>query len=510
MKLFPNKTIAKSENNFPLLLKKKSKKIETKPLTYIRSDTGKTRHFTPAAQEWFNSIYAYNKNYLKSLPLADKNLLYLLKSYFNSQIKSMDLKKNKKNPMLAKLRRLSSKKVFIGKGEIKHTSSRAIITFYVYNTEKMYLIHKIMQFTFGLRYIQKYVELKKTVTKDVEGNEKISYNRLFTFLEYLNWRGHYEGYLSYMINLINKQTSKLIKINKYYKILKNLAWEKFLTNKEINLLFNHKLKLNYTYNYLSFSTYIKLAGEEYIKSLSLHNKLLEFNKKKFNSLVISKLLDLVKVIYNKKIEFNIVNLKKMHLNSGIYTQAVSSKLKNRDNKLFRVLKNSLLKIKLPVTKKINEKVKKANRDGFFINRIRNSTINAMFLKKGKNRFNDRLSSLLLKFFPSIDHLLIKIIKRSSKKNYPVSVEKFVLKSLKHLKLRGIRVEAKGRLTRRFTASRSIFKMRSKGGLKNVDSSFRGLSTIMLRGIVKSNLQYSIVNSNNRNGAYGVKAWVSSK
>ena len=41
-------------------------------------------------------------------------------------------------------------------------------------------------------------------------------------------------------------------------------------------------------------------------------------------------------------------------------------------------------------------------------------------------------------------------------------------------------------------------------------SFRGLSTIMLRGIVKSNLQYSIVNSNNRNGAYGVKAWVSSK
>ncbi len=39
------------ENNRPLLLKKKSKNIVIKPLTYIRSDTGKMRHFTPAAQE---------------------------------------------------------------------------------------------------------------------------------------------------------------------------------------------------------------------------------------------------------------------------------------------------------------------------------------------------------------------------------------------------------------------------------------------------------------------------
>jgi hypothetical protein len=508
MQLFLNKKINR-EDNIPLLLKKKSKKIVTKPLTYIESDTGKTKHFTPAAQEWFNSIYAYNKNYIKSLSIADKNLMYLLKSYFNSQIKNLEKEKNK--PMLARLRRLSGKRIFIGKGEIKHTSSRVIITFYVYNTEKMYLIHKIMQFRFGLLYIQKYVKLKKTVTKDIEGNEKISYNRLFTFIEYLNRREHYEGYLSYMKNIINKQTSKLKSINKYYKHLKNLAWEKILTNKEINLLFKNKLKTNYTHNYLSFYTYVKLAGEEYIKSLPFHHKLLEFNKKKFNSLVISKLIDIIKVIYNKKVEFNIVNLKKMHLNSDIYTQAVSSKLKNRDNKLYRVLKNSLLKIKLPVIKKVDEILKKANRDEFFVNRIRNKTINTMFSKKGKKRYiNDRLGNLLLKFFPSVDNLVINVIKRSSKSKRYVSLENYILKNLKHLNLRGIRVEAKGRLTRRFTASRSVFKMRCKGGLKNVDSSFRGLSTIMLRGIVKSNLQYSIINSNNRNGAFGVKAWVSSK
>ena len=34
-------------------------------------------------------------------------------------------------------------------------------------------------------------------------------------------------------------------------------------------------------------------------------------------------------MYNKEVEFNIVELKQMHLNSDIFTQAVSLKLKNR-------------------------------------------------------------------------------------------------------------------------------------------------------------------------------------
>jgi hypothetical protein len=36
-------------------------------------------------------------------------------------------------------RKRSPKKIFIGKGELKHTSTKAIITFYVYNTEKIAL-----------------------------------------------------------------------------------------------------------------------------------------------------------------------------------------------------------------------------------------------------------------------------------------------------------------------------------------------------------------------------------
>jgi hypothetical protein len=81
----------------------------------------------------------------------------------------------------------------------------------------------------------------------------------------------------------------------------------------------------------------------------------------------------------------------------------------------------------------------------------------MFTNKKNN--NDPLENLLLKFFPSVDDLEINVIKRSSIRKRTISLKSYVLRSLKHLKLRGIRVEAKGRLTRRFTASRSVFKMK---------------------------------------------------
>jgi hypothetical protein len=39
------------ESNIPVLFNKKSKQNLVKPLSHINSDTGNTRHFTPAAQE---------------------------------------------------------------------------------------------------------------------------------------------------------------------------------------------------------------------------------------------------------------------------------------------------------------------------------------------------------------------------------------------------------------------------------------------------------------------------
>src|SRR6266536_1343392 len=96
----------------------------------------------------------------------------------------------------------------------------------------------------------------------------------------------------------------------------------------------------------------------YLNSLNRFRYLLQFNNVKFTKLFMFELTRLVQSIYNKKVEFNIVNLKKMHLNSDIFTQAVSLKLRNRDNKLYRVLKSSLRKIKLPSINRLSEKQNK--------------------------------------------------------------------------------------------------------------------------------------------------------
>ena len=219
---------------------------------------------------------------------------------------------------------------------------------------------------------------------------------------------------------------------------------------------------------------IEIFKKEYKRYILL----LKINKIKFNDTFISKLVYLVNKIYKKKVEFNIVNLKKMHLNSDIYTQAVSLKLRNKDNKLYRILKASLRKIKVPTISKISEKQIKSNKKEFLVNKIRNNIISFMF---SDDNVKDPLNNLLLDFYPLADNIKVVRNKKSSaltvalnnflpsesmdkplheiKNLRSISLKSYVHNWLKHMKLRGIRVEAKGRLTRRATASRSVFKMK---------------------------------------------------
>lgn len=50
--------------------------------------------------------------------------------------------------MAMRFKRLSTKKKgFVGKGELKHTSSKITITFYLYNTERIFLLNKHKKLT---------------------------------------------------------------------------------------------------------------------------------------------------------------------------------------------------------------------------------------------------------------------------------------------------------------------------------------------------------------------------
>ncbi|MBV8802718.1 MAG: hypothetical protein JO131_07130, partial [Gammaproteobacteria bacterium] len=119
----------------------------------------------------------------------------------------------------------------------------------------------------------------------------------------------------------------------------------------------------------------------------------------------------------------------------------------------------------------------------------------------KNR--RRLNKILTKF-----NKKIKVKKLSFKlntNNKKLNGLRFSLFNLLNYKyIYGFRLEGKGRLTKRYTASRSKSIHKYKGNLANIYSSFGGLSSIMLKNNLKSNLQFTKLKSKTRIGSFGIK------
>ena len=179
--------------------------------------------------------------------------------------------------------------------------------------------------------------------------------------------------------------------------------------------------------------------------------LINFNHSKFNNVLLNLkelgLSSLLEKIYGKTIKIKIVELKSIHLNSDVFSGAVALKLKDRKKKAVRVLRRAIIQmVKIPDL------------------------------------------HTLITFYGDVE----KINKNT------------VLKVIKQQVVSGVRFEAKGRLTRRLTAMRAIFKYRYTGSLKNVSSSYNKIPSTMLRGYAKSNVEYTIINSKTRNGAFGLK------
>lgn len=96
------------------------------------------------------------------------------------------------------------------------------------------------------------------------------------------------------------------------------------------------------------------------------------------------------------------------------------------------------------------------------------------------------------------------LSKSEQYNYMRNRQKNVLKTIKNVDVSGIRIEVAGRLSRRTSSGKSIFKLRYKGNIKDMNSSYKGLSSVTLRGFAKSNLQHTKVTSFTRIGSYGIK------
>mgnify|MGYP003742095135 CR=1 FL=1 len=381
------------------------------------------KDFVPAVRDWKNSIYVYNKNALSLIPVASKFVIKLIRGYFNSYNLKLESKLRKER-LRRRLRKLSTNKIFVSDGEFKHTNDKVVITLYVFNRQKYNYLLKIRK----------------------------RYTRLFGKARFLR-----KLYLIKNLGLnILKQQQK-----------RNEVLTKVLPN--------YKSKL-YSIQHLYYKRFIKKSLRR-LKYYMFYKQLLYINKYKFTNSYLQGLISLIKKIYNKSIEFNLINLKYFYFNSDIFSQPLVLKLRKK-RKLLRYLKACVRKAKIKNIK-LNEK----SRYFFDLNNL--FTVNSV----------DIANNLLYKL----------MLQNKTDSNY---LKKIILNSIKYKRVSGVRLEAAGRLTKRYTASRSQHKVRYKGNLENAYSSVKGYPSVVLRGNFKPNLQYTKLNSKSRIGSFGIKGWVS--
>ena len=81
---------------------------------------------------------------------------------------------------------------------------------------------------------------------------------------------------------------------------------------------------------------------------------LNLNKYKFEDKLLYGLSNIIRKLYNKKIEFNIVNLKNIVFNTDLFTQISTLKIKKRNAKVVRIMNIMLNKANLPYLNRIQE------------------------------------------------------------------------------------------------------------------------------------------------------------
>jgi hypothetical protein len=244
---------------------------------------------------------------------------------------------------------------------------------------------------------------------------------------------------------------------------------------------------------------IKALLHKELKTLRKYKLRLNLNQYKFEEKLLYKLSNIIGTyFYNKRVEFNIVNMKSIILNSDIFTKILAHKLWKKRIYTYRMMKYILNKAVLPKANRIIEKSRIIKTIDFNLidNRYKNLHLTSI-LK------NNNLNVLLKELYTNV------LSNNSLDKNY-TEMHDILFNTIKYKNMGGVRLEVKGRLTKRYRADRAVFKVKWKGGLKNIYSSYQGLSTVKMRGHINSNVEYSLITSKRRIGAFAVKGWISGK
>ena len=439
------------------------------PFNLKENFVGETKYSPPASKEWKNSVYFFNYDNMKNLPIYDININTLIRGYFDLYFNNKIIR-TKFKPSLIK--RLSLNKIYVSKPEIKHTNSKAIITIYTYNREKKSLLKKIF-------LIKEMYSLKRFILRKL---------RLFTWMPSL-------------IELLKKKRNT-------YNILKkkkNFIKIKKILNK-LNLIFSGKNFWSFISKYESDTRYKykKLIKLIFYKEFILIKRLkfkLYLNNIKFKEQFLYKLSKLISRYYKKKVEFNIISLKSFMLNTDIFTEILALKLKKNKINVMRFINILFKKAVIPDIIKEKGNLTKNVNFSLLENKYKNFNLASII---NKNNLDEVLNGLYYNVIYSNENIGKKPLDRNYSK-----VKDILFKSIKYKNIGGIRLEVKGRLTKRYRADRAVFKRKWKGEFKNIDS-YKGLSSVIYRGYTSPNIEYSMLRSKRRIGAFAVKGWISGK
>jgi hypothetical protein len=267
----------------------------------------------------------------------------------------------------------------------------------------------------------------------------------------------------------------------------------------INKLFATLIKRNLNNNTI-LNIYNQIIKFKLYKELMLMRKYklkLNLNSYKFKDIFLNILGKFISKFYNKKVEFNIIKLRSIAYNSDILTEILKLKLKRRNLNVLRPIAYIIAKARLSRINRVNKGnlTKSVNFD-LLENKYKNLNLN--FIMKRNN-----LDELLNNIYTNLSFKLDNINESYS------DIKNIIFNSINYKNIRGIRLEVKGRLTKRYRADRALYKIRWKGGLKNIDS-YKGLSSVKFRGHKNSNVEYTMQASKRRIGSFAVKGWISGK
>ena len=227
---------------------------------------------------------------------------------------------------------------------------------------------------------------------------------------------------------------------------------------------------------------------------------LSLNKYKFEEKLLYKLKNFIIKYYNKKVEFNIVNIRSVVFHTDFFTKILTSKLLNRKANILAAMDTILNKVVLPKVNRIVEKSLEKKSLNLLENKYKYLNLSFILNK------NNNLSKVLNKLYHNI---IMDYYNNNLNKDF-FRIYEIIFNSINYKNMAGVRLEAKGRLTKRYRADRAVFKVRWKGSLENIDSSYKGLSSVNYRGYQKANMDYTLLTGKRRIGAFAVKGWISGK